>query len=557
MLVVVPVGLLLGYWAARHRQPQQPASVGEQPSRAGYEVFVLPSTEKVLPGAGLPSGATAGPARVSLARNEAESVQIVLRSRTALRQVQVEVGGLAQADGSGRIPQEAIAWSPVGFVKTKRPAYAVSHVGWWPDPLLAAAPFDVRPGWPQPIWVTVQAGPDTPPGTYEGVITIRPVDHPATHIRLVARVWGFALPATPSLQSAFDVYLNQLESGYSRFFPAWWAVWKSRPDELSQRFYDRLIHERLSPMLHLTLGDEGTLTALRRLREQGLSAFAIGRHGGSFDNKWPDEPAELARLESEYREEARRLREAGLLDRHYIYLYDEPEPGLPKVAEVARMIHRADPSLKTLVTLDKPFNLDQLTNWFQDIDIVCLRDVILDPAQAARLQQMGKQVWLYVSGPTPPYPSLVIDAPAMAVRMLPWMCWKYGLGGLLYWSVNYWTTDPYQEPMNTPWQQNGNGSLFYPGPDGPVSSIRLETLRDGMEDYEYLAHLSGIVHAARAGGRTGPALLEEAGRLLRVDPTLVASMRNYTVQTDVLQNRRAAVARMIERLQALLISPGS
>lgn len=37
---------------------------------------------------------------------------------------------------------------------------------------------------------------------------------------------------------------------------------------------------------------------------------------------------------------------------------------------------------------------------------------------------------------------------------------------------------------------NGDGSWMFPGPEGaPLSSIRLENLRDGMEDYEMFRHL--------------------------------------------------------------------
>src|SRR6185312_3529116 len=50
---------------------------------------------------------------------------------------------------------------------------------------------------------------------------------------------------------------------------------------------------------------------------------------------------------------------------------------------------------------------------------------------------------------------------------------------------------------------NGDGTLFYPGrpaqiggaTDIPIESIRLKLIREGMEDYEYLALL------ARLGGR--------------------------------------------------------
>ena len=50
-------------------------------------------------------------------------------------------------------------------------------------------------------------------------------------------------------------------------------------------------------------------------------------------------------------------------------------------------------------------------------------------------------------------------------------------------------------------QFNGEGVLFYPGTDagidGPVASMRLKSLRDGLEDYEYLV-LAGDAGAAKA-----------------------------------------------------------
>ena len=137
----------------------------------------------------------------------------------------------------------------------------------------------------------------------------------------------------------------------------------------------------------------------------------------------------------------------------------------------------------------------------------------------------------------------------MAYRVLPWMCWKYGMKGLLYWSVNYWTTNPYQDPMNTKWQQNGNGSLYYPGPNGPVPSLRLEVLRDGMEDYEYLARLAEVVAQAKAGGSAPSERIQQAEGLLAVDASLVESMRTYAKDPAVLERNRTAVAELIEKLQ--------
>ena len=39
---------------------------------------------------------------------------------------------------------------------------------------------------------------------------------------------------------------------------------------------------------------------------------------------------------------------------------------------------------------------------------------------------------------------------------------------------------------------HGDGTLVYPGREGPIGSIRLANIRDGIEDYEYLCKLASI-----------------------------------------------------------------
>jgi len=83
-------------------------------------------------------------------------------------------------------------------------------------------------------------------------------------------------------------------------------------------------------------------------------------------------------------------------------------------------------------------------------------------------------------------------------RIAPWLNRRYNITGLLYWSTIYWgcpDRDPWDDPgFRIRW--NGDGALFYPGEDagieGPVASIRLKCLRDGMEDYEYFVILEQL-----------------------------------------------------------------
>jgi hypothetical protein len=71
---------------------------------------------------------------------------------------------------------------------------------------------------------------------------------------------------------------------------------------------------------------------------------------------------------------------------------------------------------------------------------------------------------------------------------------------LLYWETAHWeeVNDPWVDPATYAhwgYTYNCEESLFYPGKveevgcDGPVASMRLKWLREGIEDYEYIEKL--------------------------------------------------------------------
>ncbi len=62
-------------------------------------------------------------------------------------------------------------------------------------------------------------------------------------------------------------------------------------------------------------------------------------------------------------------------------------------------------------------------------------------------------------------------------------------------------TDPYLDwKPTTVWNMTGDGCLTYPMAAGPASSIRLENIRDGLEDYDYLAILADAQGRETANG---------------------------------------------------------
>jgi hypothetical protein len=114
---------------------------------------------------------------------------------------------------------------------------------------------------------------------------------------------------------------------------------------------------------------------------------------------------------------------------------------------------------------------------------------------------------------------------------------KYQVTGFLYYALNYWGNNglpadlaklPYVEwnPNGISWpdRYNGQGILVAAGENGPIPTIRMEMIRDGLEDFDLYAML-------RADGADGaklaevPAVMATNTRIHTTDPVLIEAER--------------------------------
>ncbi|AGP54039.1 DUF4091 domain-containing protein [Streptomyces rapamycinicus] len=149
--------------------------------------------------------------------------------------------------------------------------------------------------------------------------------------------------------------------------------------------------------------------------------------------------------------------------------------------------------------------------------------------KVAERRAAGKITTFYVYG-SPAHPNTLSYSPAVESRMLPWISAQRNLDGFLRWSYNSWTRDPFDQPVHIFTQ--GDEYLVYPGKDGPMSSIRWEQLKEGIEDYELIAELR-----KKEGGVADSDALSEA---------LATATRNLDGRTkDVtdIETARAAVVK--------------
>ena len=518
-----------------------------------YKVSIEPGLKKIFRESGSSRFRGINSVKIFMARNEYESFQIVVYgTQSDLKEVTIVTEDMVSGQGN-RFKKENIEWKVVDYVKTKKPYYQVSHVGYWPDPLVKKEKIDVPKGGIQPIWVTLYAPKDIPSGTYKGKLTIKPSNAQETKMDLEIKIWDFTLPDEGHLKTAFDFYPGNLQKFYSRKRGEDYRNWQKRMDAITRKYYIAMLKYRISPIFNFDPQAPRFEDQIRLYSKYGLSNFAIGKYGGTFGNNWPKDDKALKKLTSLYKEYAKRLHKMGLIDKAYIYTWDEGKIGNPLVAKVAKMVHQADPGLKNMVCYHGMWDPTDNPEWGKDIDIWCFQIAHYDEVKRMALEKAGKEIWMYVSGPGGPYPNLAIDFPAIDPRIIPWMCWKYNIKGFLYWCVNYWTVDPWKDTFNTPWQQNGNGLLFYPGEDGPVSSIRLEVLRDGLEDYEYFYLLKRKVEQLRGQDnyRDFLQLVNEGERLLNINPSTIRSLAEYTKDPMKLYETRKRLGDLIEKINSI------
>jgi hypothetical protein len=325
--------------------------------------------------------------------------------------------------------------------------------------------------------------------------------------------------------------------------------------------------------------------ARRYLDEFGFNSFNLRLEGlgwGSFYQQrsgvlhgFPQGTPEYDRLMGQYLSQVEKhLEQNGWLGKEYIYWFDEPNrKDYPFVREGMMNIRRAAPKLTRFITEHQPG-----PDIMDVSEISCTIFDRVDREVVAELTQQGREFWSYLcTAPKAPWVSLFIDHDAINLRIWPWMSYQWKLKGILIWRVNYWNS-PEASPAGTlqnPWVDpmsymtgygtangqirywgNGDGRLLYPpnrNPNdhskkylaGPVCSVRLENLRDGIEDYEYFHLLEEAVKNARLNQET---LIEKAKSLLDVPESIFSDGRTFTKDPQMLLAHRKQIGEVLGEL---------
>ena len=499
--------------------------------------------------------------------------------------------------------------------RLRRPSgfFGTPHGGWtdrpgadkfFPDiavPLELVGAFEIAARSNQSIWADIYVPRTTPPGNYDGEITITEQGRQRARIPVRLEVLDFTLPDRTTSRTMVATGYDEVARRYTgESYPGP----NSPQDDLTRRVADRQF--LLARRHRISLVDDNAgaqpwpedrprpewiprLTGKLFSRENGYvgpgegigsDVFVVGLYG-AWNSWWAGAEREVMRS----RARAWELwfkRNFPAVDR-FIYLSDESE-NYEETEEWARWLKpdaEGEPALATFATANLVKSIDAMPSLAIFGSWIGVGDTLVWERAVTALRQTGRRLFLY-NGLRPASGSFAIEDDGVALRELPWGQYKKHVDRWFFWDATYYgnyqgergDTNVFVEAQtfggapvfdeNTgltgPNTSNGDGVLFYPGIDaifpehsyglaGPIASLRLKYWRRGIQDVEYIALAEAVDREATWAiiERMVPKVLWETGVGDAADPSWVRAPVSWSTNPDDWEAARRDLADILKK----------
>lgn len=510
---------------------------------AKVKSWYVDSLTKIFPSDAAGSHSLAS-AELLAARGQHVSVQLEIRSKQSLVGVVAEIEPLKNLQGE---TLGGASVRPEGYVVVAshtRNTPDDERIGeapaLYPDPLLDF-PVNIQANRTQSLWIGVAVPTNARPGEYRGAVLVRAGNRKLARHEFSVKVLAVTVPDERTLKItnwfSFNDKVSQHFYGIKEFTPDWWTLIGNAARVMAAHRQNMV----LTPLMSLIQPHvEGNHIAydfanfdrwVETFQKAGVIGNIEGSHllarGAGYDggvtvaDTFQIEdgkivkrslPADDARVEAFFAGFLTalnaHLEEKGWKSIYYQHIMDEAhgtEP--PYYARVGKLVRRYLPGVPTIDAVDAEHVPDELrVNCDVWVPQLGRFDDQMD--LMSRRMASGHPVWFYTCMfPTGRYLNRQLDAPLLKVRLLHWLNFRYGLTGYLHWGWNDWTPDPMLDTQPvfgvTTILPPGDAFIVYPDRAGKsvYSSIRLETMTQGIEDYEMLQALKSRnpVEADRLG----------------------------------------------------------
>lgn len=481
---------------------------------------------------------------IRLAKNEIEFTQFYLTSETTRSDLKVTATDFVSLKGD-YMPSELLSeyYFKVNDAASGKEVY-------YADALVPSSVYDFKlaAGENQGFVIKAKASADTPAGLYRSKISVMSGDKVIKRADVYAQVWDFALSDDTACATAFGLSRYNIYTYHKQY--------EADDGVLYRAYYDFLLENRLSAyyLPYSVLDDK----ADEYMSNPRVTSFMID--GRDHPNASPSGDMTDDDLKAAY---AKLSKNEDWMKKGYFYYVDEPYNStmVSEIAQSAARLKKFFPDYRLTVPyfnakidgrdLGETMREAGVNLWSPISDFWTHSDSTVPGAikrfsaadearygtseeRFAGYVEKGDELWWYVCiGPQYPYANFFSTYQGTMSRVLFWQQYMYNIDGLLYWAVNDWQNGAEWRTMNTGFAY-GDGRLIYCGEKygirGPISSIRLELVRDGIEDFQYLR---------MAEERFGREKVDEI--LSRVTTGIL----NYSTDPDVLRAARDELGRML------------
>lgn len=473
-------------------------------------------------------------------KGERIQAQAVLWSAVPLTEVSATVSDLTGPYKGNLIPASAVRTALVRYVMTDelnkdgrggcghRPDRTEWDSSLVADVLDVIQVKDMQARTVQPVWVSIQVPETATAGTYRGTLTVQAKGLEPMTLPLELKVTGRTLPAPKDWAFHLDLWQNPYAVARYYNVPLWSQAHFDAMRPTMQQLADAGQKIITATVMNRPWGGQtedafgSMVTRMKKIDGSWAFDYAI------FD-KWVEFMMSLGidqqincyslipwKLTFQYYDQASnslkeldtKPGEAAYTDYWYDFLVSFAkhlkEKGWWDITTIG-MDERALSDMQTAIALIKKADPDykiSLAGLYHpeieaDLYDYCIPFGYDFPADVkARREKEGK-ISTYYTCCTEPYPNtFTFSAPAEAA----WIGWHAAGGnydGYLRWAYNSWTLDPLRDSRFRTWAA-GDCYLVYPG---GRSSIRMERLVEGIQDYEKIRILRDEFEKAGAKGK--------------------------------------------------------
>lgn len=455
-------------------------------------------------------------------RGDVESAQLMITPEKVVYDFEFEMQDLTGPEGA-ILSKDQFEVYAQWYVYVEGTYNSDSYYGYYPDalvPMMNMKQQDenrIEPGENQGIWLNLNIPEDAVAGQYSGngILTL---DSRTYEIPVEVTIYDATMPEVVHPRSCFLIWYDYMQRAEGKNSGA-----------MAQAYFDLLVKKRCMPMYPEASITGNLDTFVQWVATEVMDNPKISTYALPYTKEKCDIGTVLGRdhamtLLTKLAEKNIALRQAGdadanLFKKAYYYLggiIDEPTGSMFAMVRacdliiteckfaVADQYFKDYPDLyeslislphvvttaydETLVGSDTVGGVQAWCPQFQNWHSQEQREIYWE-RQASTERLGGEEAWWYgCNNPPAPFPTYHLDDDLIGSRVLSWMQYEYHCDGNLYWCINC-----NQEGC---WEAASNiggavceGNLTYPSvkfkTKGPLSTLRLESIREGQEDYEY------------------------------------------------------------------------